>query len=108
MTLLQLLEAGGGRAYYEYDFGDFSPEDSGGIHSYLDFMDALDDPADPQHAGAVELARGIGDGFTREDSIGQLPRQILPTCRRSGAADAPDLHFSGGTGQQGRPALGAI
>lgn len=90
MTLAQLLEAGGGCAYYEYDSGDSwlhlieavghepagapsarliagenacPPEDCGGIHSYLDFMDALEDPADPQHAEAVELARRIRNGF---------------------------------------------
>lgn len=89
-ALAELLEAGRGSAFYEYDFGDSwlhrieavgeepadalparllagagacPPEDCGGIHSYLEFLHALADPADPGHADAVRCARAIDDDF---------------------------------------------
>lgn len=85
-TLAELLQAGGGRAYYEYDFGDSwlhlieeldhasavpgrawqvlgenacPPEDCGGIDAYLNFLDALADPAHPGHRQAIDAARQL-------------------------------------------------
>jgi hypothetical protein len=84
-TLAELVGAGGGSAYYEYDFGDSwlhllevlehapdesgpvrliaggnacPPEDCGGIHAYLDSLDALADPAHPAHLPAVQTTQG--------------------------------------------------
>ncbi len=112
MTLSALLEAGRGVGFYEYDFGDSwlhlietigheparrapvwliagksacPPEDCGGIDSYLDLVDALADPADVRHAGALEWAGGHGWGpgaFDREAAVADLAAVLRRWKRR--------------------------
>lgn len=90
LALAQLLALGGGAAFYEYDFGDSwlhrlelvsqrtwsegtSParvldgtrrgplEDSGGFPGYEELLEALADPAHPDHAESVEWVAEITD-----------------------------------------------
>ena len=117
-SLDQLLARGSGTAFYEYDFGDswlhrielvsrrpaakITPrarliggarrgplEDSGGMPGFEEILDALADPAHPEHAEhsawVAEMTctdDAFDPGFLNLEAVNQELRQVLP--RRPG------------------------
>ncbi|EMY33000.1 hypothetical protein D477_017252 [Arthrobacter crystallopoietes BAB-32] len=119
MTLGQLLGRGSGTAFYEYDFGDSwlhrlellkvwpalpggpaaslvdgarhgPPEDCGGMPGYEELLDALADPADPDHAEAREWAvemTGSDKPFDPDAFDAATTDHAVTTAGETGAPD---------------------